>query len=183
VSEITRESLETKVSVRVARGGAALREAMRTGEPFLDHMLYTLARYAGLNLSVAAVGDLKHHLIEDVAITLGLALRKEIPEACRRYGHVVVPMDDALVEATLDAGGRPYYRGGLPSGLYEHFFRSLADNASTTLHIRVLRGHDRHHIVEAAFKAVGMALAQALEEGNTVFSTKGAVRVERKAEN
>jgi imidazoleglycerol-phosphate dehydratase len=183
VSEITRESAETKVTVRVARTGAAGREAMQTGEPFLDHMLHTLARYSGLNLSVAAVGDLRHHLIEDVAITLGLALRGMIPETCRRYGHAVVPMDDALVETTLDVGGRPYYEGGLPSGLYEHFFRSLADNAATTLHIRVLRGRDRHHVVEAAFKAVGLALAQALAEGSAVFSTKGAVRVERKLES
>ncbi len=183
MSEITRESAETKVSVRVARTGAGGRESVRTGEPFLDHMLYTLARYSGLNLSVAAAGDLRHHLIEDVAITLGLALRGVIPESCRRYGHAVIPMDDALVEATLDTGGRPYYEGEVPSGLYEHFFRSLADNAVTTLHIRVLRGSDRHHIVEAAFKAVGLALAQALEEGSAVFSTKGAVRVESKLES
>lgn len=182
MNEIVRESAETKVSVQVVRG-VGVREGVRTGEPFLDHMLYTLARFSGLKLSIAAVGDLRHHLIEDVAITLGQALRGVIPDTCRRFGHAVVPMDDALVEATLDAGGRAYYRGRLPSGLYEHFFRSLADNAATTLHIRVLRGRDRHHVVEAAFKAVGLALAQALEEGNTVFSTKGAVRVERRSEN
>ena len=142
-------------------------------------MLHTLGRYGGLNLSVAAVGDLRHHLIEDVAIALGLVLRNAIPEACRRYGHAVVPMDDALVEATMDVGGRPYYRGGLPSGLYEHFFRSLSENAGLTLHLRVLRGRDRHHIVEAAFKAAGFALRQALAEGDTVFSTKGGVLIKR----
>jgi imidazoleglycerol-phosphate dehydratase len=183
VHEIVRESAETKVNIRVERGGEVTRASIQTGDPFFDHMLHTLGRYSGLNLSVAAVGDLRHPLLEDVAIALGLVLRNAIPEACRRYGHAMVPMDDALVEAALDAGGRPYYRGGLPSGLYEHFFRSLADNAAATVHIRVLRGRDRHHVVEAAFKAVGLALAQALEEGTTVFSTKGAVRVERKQES
>ena len=180
--EIVRQSAETRVNIRVARDTVVSRANIQTGDPFFDHMLHTLARYGGLNLSVAAVGDLRHHLIEDVAIALGLVFRNAIPEACRRYGHAVVPMDDALVEATMDVGGRPYYRGGLPSGLYEHFFRSFADNAAATVHIRVLRGRDRHHIVEAAFKAVGMALAQALEESSAVFSTKGAVRVERNEE-
>jgi imidazoleglycerol-phosphate dehydratase len=89
-------------------------------------------------------------------------------------------MDDALVEAALDAGGRAYYEGRLPSRLYEHFFRSLAENAGVTLHLTVRRGRDRHHIVEAAVKATGFALRQARAEGDTVFSTKGAVRVERK---
>jgi imidazoleglycerol-phosphate dehydratase len=87
-------------------------------------------------------------------------------------------MDDALVHVALDAGGRPYYRGPVPSSLYDHFFRSFADNAALTLHIRVLRGIDRHHIVEAAFKALGLALRQALEPAGAVFSTKGAVLLE-----
>jgi len=150
-----------------------------TTDVVLDHMLVTLARYSGLNLAVTAVGDLRHHLIEDVAIALGLALRDAVPVTCRRYGAALVPMDDALVEAAVDVGGRFYYRGGLPSTLYEHFFRSLAENAGLTLHLRVLRGRDRHHIVEAAFKAAGFALSQALAEGDTVFSTKGGVHIKR----
>ena len=84
-------------------------------------------------------------------------------------------MDDALVECALDIGGRPYYRGPLPSSLYDHWMRSFADNAHVTLHLRVLRGRDRHHIVEAAFKALGLCLRDALVESGTVFSTKGAV--------
>lgn len=146
-----------------------------TGEPFLDHMLTTLARYAGLRLDVQAEGDLRHHLVEDVAITLGQALKRAWPDACRRYGHAVVPMDDALVEAALDAGGRAGYVGRLPSPLYEHFFRSFAENAGFTLHLARRRGRDRHHVVEAAMKALGLALRQARVTADEVFSTKGAV--------
>ena len=177
MTHIVRQTRETAIDLRVSIGDAAAE--IRTSEPFLDHMLATLARYGGLNLAVTASGDLRHHLIEDVAITLGTALRDEVPATCRRYGHAVVPMDDALVEAAVDAGGRPYYAGRLPSALYEHFFRSLADHAGWTLHLRVIRGRDRHHIVEACFKALGLALRQAMAEGGVVFSTKGAVRVRR----
>ena len=87
-------------------------------------------------------------------------------------------MDEALVQVTIDAGGRPYYQGPLPSSLYEHWMRSFADNAKMTLHVRVLRGTDRHHIVEAAFKGLGFAIRQALVETDAVFSTKGSVTLE-----
>jgi imidazoleglycerol phosphate dehydratase HisB len=88
-------------------------------------------------------------------------------------------MDESLAEAAIDLGGRPYYVGSLPSKLYQHFLHSFATNLGATLHVRVLRGEDRHHRVEAAVKAVGLALRQALVEGDRVFSTKGAVRLER----
>jgi imidazoleglycerol-phosphate dehydratase len=89
-------------------------------------------------------------------------------------------MDDALVEAAVDLGGRPYYRGPLPSRLYDHWMRSFADASLTTLHLRVLRGADRHHMVEAGFKALGLALRQALATGPEagIFSTKGSVKLE-----
>lgn len=177
MTHIVRETRETTIDLRVSLDGTSTE--IRTSEAFLDHMLVTLARYGGLNLAVSASGDLRHHLIEDVAITLGTALRDEVPETCQRYGHAVVPMDDALVEVAVDTGGRPYYAGRLPSTLYEHFFRSLADHAGWTLHLRVLRGRDRHHIVEACFKALGLALRQAFVESGAVFSTKGAVHVRR----
>jgi imidazoleglycerol-phosphate dehydratase len=181
VTQIERETSETKVNARVAlTGDASGTGDIRTTDRFLDHMLTTLARYSGLNLAITAEGDLRHHLVEDVAITLGLALRDTVPPTCTRYGHAVVPMDDALVEVALDAGGRAYYAGRLPSRLYEHFFRSLAENAGFTLHIRVIRGRDRHHIIEAAVKATGFALRQALASSSAVFSTKGAVRTVRK---
>jgi len=85
-------------------------------------------------------------------------------------------MDEALVHCALDLGGRPYYRGPLPSSLYDHWMRSFSDNARATLHLRVLRCVDRHHVVEAAFKALGLAVRDALADHGAVFSTKGAVR-------
>jgi len=84
-------------------------------------------------------------------------------------------MDDALVHCALDLGGRPYYRGPLPSALYDHWMRSFSDNARATLHLRVLRGRDRHHVVEAAFKALGLAVRDAFVDSGAVFSTKGGV--------
>jgi len=133
---------------------------------------------AGLHLEVEARGDLRHHLVEDVAIALGIALAVEVPSRAVRYGWALVPMDDALVQVALDVGGRFWYEGPLPSDLYDHFLRSLAENVKATLHVRVLRGRDEHHVVEAAMKAVGLSLRQALAEGEDVFSTKGSVRLE-----
>jgi imidazoleglycerol-phosphate dehydratase len=177
MTTVERETRETTIRVTLARGAAPA--DVHTGQGFLDHMMVTLARYAGLELAIAARGDLKHHLIEDVAIALGDAIAQFAPAAVARYGHRTVPMDDALVEVALDLGGRPYYRGPIPSALYDHWMRSFADHAHATLHVRVLRGQDRHHIIEAAFKALGLALSDALVETGAVFSTKGAVRLDQ----
>jgi imidazoleglycerol-phosphate dehydratase len=117
-----------------------------------------------------------------VAIVLGQAVAAFAPAGCARYGERTVPMDDALVQVVLDIGGRPYYRGRLPSPIYEHFLRSFADNAKATLHVRVIRGRDKHHIVEAAIKGLGFALRQALVESGAVFSTKGSVSIDVRAE-
>ena len=174
MSVIERETSETRIRLEIIRGEG--RATVSTGLRFLDHMMVTLARYSRLDLSLEATGDLKHHLIEDVGIAFGAALAGETPATCARYGHRVIPMDDALVEAAVDLGGRPFYRGPVPSSLYDHWFRSFADHARATLHVRVRRGTDRHHIVEAAFKALGLSLHDALMDSGTVFSTKGAVR-------
>jgi len=184
LSEIIRETSETRVAITLdayPNEGAAVEAA--TTNAFLDHMLTVLGRYAGFGLRVEAKGDLTHHLVEDVAITLGLALRDEIPEACTRYADATVVMDEAMVQVALDLVGRFYYEGPVPSSLYDHFLRSFAENARMTLHVRVLRGTDRHHVVEAAFKALGLALAKAMApggDGSAVFSTKGAVKIERR---
>lgn len=177
MSRMERETRETRVSLEVRVGEGPVK--VDTGEPFLTHMTETLARYAGISLDLHARGDLRHHLVEDVAISLGLALAEEVPESAVRYGWAMVPMDDALVQAAVDVGGRPWYQGRLPSALYEHFLQSLAVNLSATVHVRVLRGRDRHHVVEAAVKALGLALRQALGDAGKgdVFSTKGAVRM------
>lgn len=173
MSTVVRKTRETDVSVTLTRGTGV--SEVNTGQPFLDHMLVTLARHSGLDLTVQATGDLRHHTLEDVAITLGEALGQLVREPITRYAHQVVAMDDALVSATLDAGGRTFYRGPMPSSLYDHFFRSLCDHARVTLHLEVRRGRDRHHVIEAAFKATGFALRQALTPAPEVFSTKGAV--------
>lgn len=177
MSRLRRETKETQIvaDVRVGSGVADV----KIDDRFLAHMVETLARYASLDITIEAAGDLRHHLIEDVAITLGLALKDEMPEKAARYGWSQVPMDEALAEAAIDLVGRPYYVGKLPSRLYTHFLHSFATNLGATLHVRVLRGEDRHHMVEAAIKATGLALRQALVEGDSVFSTKGSIRLER----
>jgi imidazoleglycerol-phosphate dehydratase len=177
MSKLKRETKETRIVADVRIGSGAAK--VTTDDRFLAHMVETLARYGGLDVQLEATGDLRHHLIEDVAIVLGLALRDEVPERCARYGWAEVPMDEALAAAAIDVGGRPCYVGRLPSKLYAHFLHSFATNLGATLHVRVLRGSDRHHRVEAAFKATGLALRQALREEDAVFSTKGSVKVER----
>ena len=177
MSKLKRETKETQIVAEV-RIGTGLSN-VDIDDRFLAHMVETLARYAGLDINLKAKGDLRHHLVEDVAITLGLALRDEVLDQANRYGWAQVPMDDALVEAAVDIGGRPYYVGQLPSKLYAHFLHSFATNLEATLHVRVLRGRDRHHVVEAAIKATGLALREAIKEGDAVFSTKGSVQIER----
>jgi imidazoleglycerol-phosphate dehydratase len=176
MTKVRRTTRETQITLSLTRTSGPIE--VTTGDTFLDHMLVTLARYAGVGLTVDAVGDLRHHLIEDVAIVLGQAFRKEIPDEAERYGWAEVPMDEALVRAAIDVGGRPFYGGELPSPLYDHFLQSLAVNMGATLHVVVTRGLDRHHVVEAGIKATGLALRQAMREGDEVFSTKGAVALE-----
>lgn len=177
MATVVRETKETQIRVDLEGTGDVAANAVDTSIPFLDHMLVTLARYAGVAMRVHARGDLRHHVIEDVAICVGAAIAEIVPATAARYGDRTVPMDDALVQCALDLGGRPYYRGPLPSRLYDHWMRSFADNARATLHIRVLRGVDRHHIVEAGFKGLGLAIREALVESGAVFSTKGAARL------
>jgi len=178
---VVRETKETTIRCELTRGTG--RAGVATGQPFLDHMLVAFARYSGLDLTITATGDLPHHLIEDVAICVGAAVAALLPATAARYGDRTIPMDEALVHCAIDLGGRPFYRGPLPSSLYDHFMRSFSDNARATLHFRVLRGTDRHHIVEAAFKALGLAVRDAFVDSGAVFSTKGgvALRVESEA--
>ena len=176
MSVIKRETRETTIRVEVTPSGPS---RIDTTIPFLDHMMTTLARYSGLGIDISATGDLRHHIIEDVAIAVGLAVREEFSGAIARFGSAVIPMDDAVVECALDLGGRPFYRGPLPSSLYDHWMRSFSDHAEATLHLMVRRGTDRHHIVEGGFKALGRALAQAVVSTGETQSTKGNVRLSR----
>lgn len=178
MTTVERNTRETQISVALFPGTGTAE--IDTTIPFLDHMLGTLARYAALDLRLLARGDLRHHLIEDVAIALGAAVAATVPARAARYGDGFIPMDDALVHVAIDLGGRPYYQGPLPSALYDHWFRSFSDNAHATIHVRVLRGRDRHHIVEASFKALGVSMRKALvaEGAAGVFSTKGSVSLD-----
>ncbi len=178
MTTVIRETKETKVQVEVSLGKGVTQ--VDTGLKFFDHMLSTFARYAGLDLKLHARGDLTHHLMEDVAITLGTAVQKVIPATAARFAERTIPMDDALVQACIDVAGRFYYRGPLRNKLYEHVMRSFCEHAKVTLHLRILRGKDSHHVTEAAFKALGMALRDAMVDSGVVFSTKGAVALEVK---
>lgn len=176
--QVKRSTKETDIVVSIPKFGSEVIDppVQSTSLDLLDHMLSTLSKYSQMNFSVQATGDLDHHISEDVAITLGVAIRKAVSQNCARYGTARVSMDDALVEVTLDLVERNYYEGPLPSNEYEHFFRSLAENIKCNIHVRVLRGYDEHHIIEAAFKGLGIALSQAIIDSGTVFSTKGAAQ-------
>lgn len=175
-TRVVRQTQETNIQLELGNGTGEAR--VQTGLKFFDHMLGTFARYSGLDLDLSASWDLTHHAMEDVAIALGTAVARLVPATAARYGERTLPMDDALVQAVLDLGGRFYYRGPLKNRLYDHWFRSFAEHARMTLHLRVLRGRDSHHLTEAAFKAVGLSLRDALADSGAVFSTKGAVKWE-----
>jgi len=192
-AEITRTTSETTITVRLALDGTGQAE-IATGIGFLDHMLTALARHAMMDLIVQAKGDLHidfHHTTEDVGIVLGQALAQAVGDkrGIRRYGHAVVPMDEALVDAALDLSGRPFLAwsvaferdkiGEMDTELFEEFFRALAMNALMTLHVTQRTGRNAHHVAEACFKAVARALRAATEPDprapGTIPSTKGAL--------
>ena len=178
MKKLTRSSKETQIVVVVESLTAAglANATVQTTLPFFDHMLSTLLRYAGIAATVEAQGDLTHHIMEDVAITVGRAIRSSLPAALARYGDKTVPMDDALVQATIDVGGRFYFEGELPNRLHTHVLRSFSEALGATLHLRVHRGKDRHHMIEAGYKSVGLALREALRAtGEGIFSSKGSV--------
>ena len=176
MTKVSRTTKETQIRAELNLEPGPI--AIDTTRAFLDHMIATLARYAGCGLKLTARGDLPHHVIEDTAIVLGAAFAAAAPATIARYGSRTIPMDDALVQCVVDFGGRPYYRGPLPSRMYDHWMRSFADNARATIHLQVLRGSDRHHVVEAGFKALGLALRDSLAGSGAVFSTKGSVAME-----
>jgi imidazoleglycerol-phosphate dehydratase len=191
-SHIERSTQETQVVLSLGLDGTGA-GTRTTGVGFLDHMLDLLARHGRLDLDVAVTGDLAtggHHTVEDTGIVLGQALDEALADrrGIVRYGHAVVPMDDARASCTLDVSGRPYvaFVAALPPGatgtfdheLTEEFFRAVANAAKLTLHLDVERGTNAHHMIEAAFKAFARALRQAVALDPTetgVPSTKGTL--------
>ena len=191
IAEIARETGETAITLRLNLDGTGKAE-IATGIGFLDHMLTALARHAMFDLTVEARGDLHvdfHHTTEDVGIVLGQALRRTLGEkrGIRRYGHAVVPMDEALAEAAIDLSGRPFLVwqvpferpkiGEMDTELFEEFFRALSSNGLFALHVMLRHGHNAHHVAEGCFKAVARALRQAVEPdpraAGAIPSTKG----------
>ncbi len=178
VAKIKRETRETCVSVELNLDGKGKFE-VDCDLQFLKHMVETLARYAEFDIKVAAKGDNDHHLIEDVAITLGKAFRDALGEKpIERMATATVVMDDAMVMTSLDLVDRPYCEVDCPDPLYVHFFRSFAMTAGITLHILVIRGFDEHHIIEAGFKSMGKALKDAVVVRKQTLSNKGSVKIE-----
>ncbi len=191
-AQIHRKTGETDVSLSLDLGGYATARR-QTGIGFFDHMLDLLARHGNLALDVQATGDLEtggHHTVEDVGIAFGQALDEALSDRAgiRRYGHAVVPMDEARAACAIDVSGRPFcsFSAVLPPGtigsfdheLAEEFFRAVATNARLTLHLTQEAGTNAHHVVEALFKAFARALrvAVALDpEVEGVPSTKGTL--------
>jgi imidazoleglycerol-phosphate dehydratase len=191
-AEIARQTKETDVRLTLGLdgSGAGTRE---TGVGFLDHMLDLVARHGRLDLFVDVKGDLEtgaHHTVEDTGIVLGQALDRALGDRAGifRYGHAVVPMDEARAAVSLDLSGRPFlaFEADLPPGgtgnfdheLTEEFFRALSSSARMTLHVTVESGTNAHHMIEAAFKAFARALREAVSIDPTekgVPSTKGTL--------
>jgi imidazoleglycerol-phosphate dehydratase len=202
---VRRSSRETDIDCVLSLAPGAL--VIATGLGFLDHMLTSLAYHAGWSLSLSCRGDLAvddHHSAEDCAIVLGIALREAVAErgAVRRFGSAFAPLDEALARAVVDVSGRPFCDaslqlqremiGDLASENLGHFLASFATSAGITLHVDVLKGTNDHHKAEAAFKALALALREALapapaaesaDAGAEAPSTKGKpiLTVERAA--
>jgi len=176
-SKLERSTRETKVSIELNIDGKGKFD-VKTDIQFLTHMVETLARYASFDIRLNATGDNDHHLIEDVAITLGQAFKDAIGDTpVERMATVTLPMDDALVMTSIDIVDRPFADIDCPDPLYHHFFRSFAMSAGVTLHIMEIRGFDEHHIVEASFKTLGKALKSAVVPRDIELSTKDTVKV------
>jgi imidazoleglycerol-phosphate dehydratase len=168
----TRKTKETAVQVRFVLDGAG-RADVRTGLPFLDHMLELVAVHGLFDLRLRAAGDIEvdqHHTVEDIGLVLGAAIDDALGDrkGLVRYASLEVPMDECLVSVALDLGGRPFFAhdlkpktrivGSFDSTLIPDFFIALTQGARCTLHVQQLRGGNTHHLLEAAFKAFGRAL-------------------------
>lgn len=188
-AQIDRRTKETEISLSLDLDGGAVE--VSTGIGFFDHMLTAFAFYARFGLKVTARGDLEvdgHHTVEDVGIVLGQALRQALGDrkGIARYASAYIPMDEALCLTALDFSNRAYlvFDAPMPQGmigaydacLTEEFMRALATNAGLTLHQKCLYGRNAHHITEALFKSLGVAMADAVAlTGGGVPSTKGVL--------
>ncbi len=190
---LRRETAETQIELSLGLDGRGHSE-IDSGIGFLDHMLTAFSRHALFDLHLRAEGDLHvddHHTTEDIGIVLGQALAQALGDkrGIVRFGHAVVPMDEALVEAAVDLSGRPFLAwsvafrqpkiGEMDTELFEEFFRALAMNGLLTLHVQRRAGRNAHHVAEACYKAVARALRMATEADprakGVIPSTKGSL--------
>jgi imidazoleglycerol-phosphate dehydratase len=187
---VERKTKEVDITLELNVDGTG-NAKIQTGIKFLDHMLLTLAKHGLFDLTVNATGDLTHHVAEDVALVLGEALNKATNQGkgIKRFGSAYVPMDESLARATVDLGGRPYCIRNLrllqsqiedlKTEDMEHFFESLAQAAKANIHVTVLYGSNEHHKVEAAMKALALALREAFTVeprlGGRIPSAKGVL--------
>ncbi len=186
-TRVTRKSKETNIELLLRFPGKG-ETVINTGIGFLDHMLTLFSKHSGIDIELQAQGDLEvdaHHTVEDVGICLGKACAQLFTDIQKRnrYGHAVIPMDEALAEASIDLSGRPYlnFSADLPPvklGKYdieltEEFFRAFANHFKITIHIILRYGKNTHHCIESIFKACARALAQSLEE-NENYSRYGS---------
>lgn len=191
IATISRETAETAIRLELDLDGGG-RAEVDTGIGFLDHMIESLAKHSGFDVALVAKGDLHvddHHTSEDTALTLGAALDQALGDRAgiRRFGSAYVPLDEALARSVVDLSGRPYSwcdlgLSGERLGTWStqnvgHFFGSLATAGRLTLHLDVLRGENDHHRCEAAFKALALALREAVGDRGIagVPSTKGVL--------
>src|SRR6476660_634219 len=177
-ADVTRNSKETKLRTRVDLDGQG-KVKVASGLSFLDHMLEQVARYGGFDLTLRGAGDLHvdtHHLVEDAGIVLGQALSQALGDRAgiARFASAYAPLDEALARVVIDLGKRPYLSynvplrgriGNVESEVLEEFWKALSIHAGATIHVDLIRGRNRHHIAEATFKALGLALREAMSPG------------------
>ncbi|MDR1784240.1 MAG: imidazoleglycerol-phosphate dehydratase HisB [Endomicrobium sp.] len=190
-AKIERETKETSISVEVNLDRYFV-SSVSTTIGFLDHMLELFAMHSGIGFKIKAVGDThvdEHHLVEDSGIAIGQALKEALGDkkGIVRYGHFLLPMDEALSYVALDLSGRSYLsyevdlkfqKNGFNYDLIQEFFYALVNNVGVTLHIKMIKGRNNHHIVESVFKAFGHALGIAVlysKSKKSILSTKGVL--------
>ena len=184
---VQRKSKETRLTANVSVEGRG-RIKVSTGLAFLDHMLEQVARYGGFDLTMTGSGDLQvdtHHLVEDAGIVAGQALSQALGDRAgiTRFAAAYAPLDESLARVVVDLGRRPFLSynvplkgriGTLESEVLEEFWRALSIHLGATIHVDVIRGRNRHHIAESTFKALGLALRDAMaQSGAGVPSSKG----------
>jgi imidazoleglycerol-phosphate dehydratase len=191
-ARVARSTLETRIDASVVLDGGSV--TVKTGVPFLDHMLEALGRHGRLGIELSCDGDVTmdpHHTVEDAGIVLGQAVREALGDrgGIARYGHAYAPLDEALARVVIDCSGRPYlrYEAEMPepiigrdfaASLIEEFWRAFVVNAGMTAHVDLIRARNAHHAAEAIFKAGALALHAATRQTGdptTIPSTKGVL--------